>query len=312
TEALPSGKYYYFLTQTDGAGHMSSYTVGSFEIQVNDNNNNLMLYIIIAIGIVSVLGSVSAIVVVKRKSQKKMKPYRKKIPLKITLSHLKAISSLTPSSDEEETQSLIPQQPIIHDTSKEEIAVEKEQIYNIEELKHLGESMFEEGAYLEAIEQFDYVKELLIKQGREEEATLFSELINGINTLIKEREIRTKVLEAEKVNGDSIRIFELYQEIIEISKKLRDFDGVNMFNSEMNDYFNANKIKLIELQKYGFKLEEQADLLSNTGQYEKAAQEFEKCEQISELLMNYNKHETINVEKFKNKKLDCLKKLNGK
>ena len=309
TEDLPSGKYYYFLAQTDGAGNKSSYTVGSFEIQINDDNN-IMLYIIIAIAIVSVLGSVSAIVVIKRKSQKQMKPFRKKIPLKVTLSHLEAISPVTQSSYEDETQNLINQQPVTHDTFKEEIPVEKEQILNIEELKHLGESMFEDGAYLEAIEQFECVKELLIEQGKKEEAKLISELINGINKLIKEREMRTKVLEAEKMNGDSIKIFELYQEIIEISKKLRDIDGVNMFNSEMNDYFNANKIKLIELQKYSFKLEEQADLSSNAGQYEKAIQEFEKCEQISSLLMNFSKNEINNVEKFRNKKLATLQKLN--
>ena len=38
--------------------------------------------------------------------------------------------------------------------------------------------MFEDGAYLEAIEQFECVKELLIEQGKKEEAKLISELIN--------------------------------------------------------------------------------------------------------------------------------------
>ncbi|NHJ26315.1 MAG: LamG domain-containing protein, partial [Candidatus Lokiarchaeota archaeon] len=69
TETLPSGRYYYFLAQIDGAGHQSSYTIGSFTINLNPNNNNLMIYIIIAIGLTSALGSVTVILIMKKRSQ---------------------------------------------------------------------------------------------------------------------------------------------------------------------------------------------------------------------------------------------------
>ena len=116
-------------------------------------------------------------------------------------------------------------------------------------------------------------------------------------------------MDTAKIEGNSIKIFELYQEVIEISDKLKDFDAINMYKSEMTDFFNANKIKLIELQKYEFKLEEQAELSIEAAQYEKAIQKLEKCGQISELLMNFSKNEMNNVERFKNKKLELLQKL---
>jgi hypothetical protein len=309
TEVLPSGKYYYFLTQIDGAGHQSGYTVGSFTISIN-NNNNFMLYIIIAIAIVSVLGSISAIVIIKKKSQKKLKTYWKKIPLKLILSHINKISSSTPSSYEVETQNLIVQKPKTQDTFKEGISFDKEQKLDIEELKNLGENLFEEGAYLEAIKQFEYAKELLIKQRREEEITLFSELIDGIKGLIKERETRIEALDSEKTNGNSIKVFELYQDIIEISKKLRDLDGINMFKSELIDFFKANKLRILEINQYRSSIEQRAELFYKNNYFELAAQEFEKCEKISELLANFRKEEIINVEQFESKKINCLNKRN--
>jgi len=136
-----------------------------------------------------------------------------------------------------------------------------------------------------------------------------SELITGIKELIKQREIRIEALDIEKKNGNSIKIFELFQEVIEISKKLKDFDAVNMFKSEMLDFYNTNKIKVLEIQRYRNDLEKQAELSAHNGQYEKATHEFEICEHISELIMNFNKNEIINVDKFKNKKAECQQKL---
>ena len=311
TEILPSGRYYYFLAQIDGAGHQSSYTIGSFTINLNPNNNNLMIYIIIAIGLTSALGSITVILIMKKRSQKKLGTPRKKIPFKLILSHIIEISPPILKSDEQDVQDSIIQKAKIQDTYKEHLLDEADQQPNIEEIKNLGEELFKEGAYLEAIKQFEHAKELLIKQEKKEEVSLFSELIDGIKALIKEREMRIETLDTEKTIGNSITIFELYQEVIEISKKLKDFDAVNMFKTEMIDFYNVNKIKLLEIQRYRNNLEEQAELSSSNGQYGKAIQEFEMCEHISELIMNFNKNEIINVEKFRNKKLDLLKKINN-
>ena len=308
TEVLPSGRYYYFLAQVDGAGHQSDFTMGSFTIGMN---NNLMIYIIIAIALTSVAGSVTAIVIIRKKSQKRLRAPRKKIPLKLILSHIAEISSSIPISDGEEIQDLIIQKSNIEDINREELLQERALLPNIEEIKNLGEDLFNEGAYLEAVKQFEHARDILRNQGKEEEATLFLELIDGIKGLIKEREMRIEALEVEKVNGNSIKIFELYQDVIEISKNLRDFDAVNMFKSEMMDFFDANKLKVIELQKHRNNLELEAEISASNSQIEKAIKEFEICERISELLMNYNKNEIINVEKFKDKKLDLLKKLNS-
>jgi len=307
TQGLPAGNYYYFLAQIDGTGHQSSYTVGSFTIISNQNPTDFMIYIIIAIALVSVMGSVSIIVVMRKRSQNKMSPPRKKIPLKLVLQHIGEISS----SFEEEIQDLSIKKPSSQSIQSEIIPEEKANKSSIDEIKKLGEELFEEGAYLEAIKQFEHAKELLRTAGEEEEVVIVSELINGINDLIKEREIRIETLDIEKNNGNSIKVFELFQEVIEISKKLNDFDALNMFKSEMLDFYNTNKIKVLEIQRYRNDLEKQAELSSINGQYEKASYEFEMCEHISELIMNFNKNEKINVDKFRKKKLENLQKLNN-
>ena len=298
---LPIGKYYYFLAQIDGAGHQSSYTVGSFTIIASGNGNDLMLYIITAIGVASVLGLSTAIVIVRKKLRQKMEIPKKKIPLKLILAHINEISS------NETNQELITKKLVLE--AKKENIIDKIKQPNVEHFRALGKDLFDEGAYLEAIRQFENAKKLLVNQGKEEEAAILLEIIDGIKNLIKERETRIEILNTAKLDGNSKQIFELYQEIIEISDKLRDIDAISMYKSEMVDYFNVNKVKLIELQKYGFRLEEQAELSAKANQYEKAIQEFEKCSQISELLMNFSKNEMINVERFKNKKLELLQKL---
>ncbi|MFW9781757.1 MAG: LamG-like jellyroll fold domain-containing protein, partial [Candidatus Heimdallarchaeota archaeon] len=306
TDTLPSGKYYYFLAQIDGAGHQSSYTMGSFTININQNDN-FMIYLVIIITLTSVLGSVTGIVIIRKRSQRKLRVPRKKIPLKFTLSHIKEISSKY--SEGREIEDLIIKKQTAQDTIREELLDKMDQQPNIEEIKNIGEQLFDDGAYLEAIKQFELAKEISSKIGREEDVTLFSGLIDGINSLIKEREVRIEALNKEKIDGTSLKIFEFYLDVINISKKLRDIDAVSMFKSEMMNFFNANKYKLIEIQKSRVNLEEQAESLSSAGQYEKAIQEFERCEQISELLMNFNKNERIIIDKFKNKKAECQQKL---
>jgi len=116
-------------------------------------------------------------------------------------------------------------------------------------------------------------------------------------------------LENEKIHGDSARIFDLYYDIIEISKKLRDFDAISMFQTELIQFFQTNKFKLPEIEKLRFNLEQQADLLLNDHLFEMAAKMYEKCEILSLLLENFSKEEIINVENFRNKKDKCLQNL---
>lgn len=307
TDPLPSGKYYYFLAQIDGAGHQSSYTMGSFTINVSQNDD-FMIYLILIIALISVLGSVTGIIIIRKRTQRKLRVSRKKIPLKLVLPHVKEISS---SSGDREIQVDIIQKQNTQETYREELLDEMKEGPNIEEIKNLGEQLFDDGAYLEAIEQFELAKIVSRKIGREEDVKLFSELVEVIKALIKEREITIQALDKEKIDGNSRKIFELYQNLIDISKKLRDIDAVDMFKSDMIDFFNDNKYKLIEMQKYRGSLEEHIESLLSIGQYKEATQELEKCVQISELLMNFNKNEIINIEKFKNKKLNLLQRLNN-
>ncbi|MFX0141525.1 MAG: hypothetical protein ACFFDN_48250, partial [Candidatus Hodarchaeota archaeon] len=154
-----------------------------------------------------------------------------------------------------------------------------------------------------------YAKDLLSKNGRNEDAELFSDLIEGIEGLIQEREKRFGLLENEKMGGESAKIFELYYDIIEISKKLRDVDAISMFQSELIQYFQMNGYKLVDIEYHRFNLEYEADSLLNNSYFELAAQIYGKCEEISQLLVKLGKEEEIaNVEKFRNKKNECLEK----
>jgi tetratricopeptide (TPR) repeat protein len=307
TYDLSPGKYYYFLAQVDGAGHQSNYTMGTFTFNLNSNNNNLTMYIIVALILASMVGSVTVIVILRKKSQKKVSSLRKKVPHKLILRHIDKILSSELTLDEKELQNMLIQKEqnrFFNDglLDKADLKI------NIDELKALGEELFKEGAYLEAIKQFQYAKEVLSKHGRNEDVKLFSDLIAGIEGLIEERERRLEFLEMEKIGGNSVKIFNLYYDIIEISEKIRDIDAVNMFKSELIQYFQMNKYKLEDIENHRSNLEHEADTLSNNHYFELAAQTYGKCEEISQLLVKLGKEEEIaNVEKFKNKKMNTSK-----
>ncbi|MFW9896434.1 MAG: hypothetical protein ACFFD7_11565, partial [Candidatus Thorarchaeota archaeon] len=178
------------------------------------------------------------------------------------------------------------------------------------EVKSLGEELFNEGAYLEAIKQFQNAKEILSKQGKHEEVILISDLVQGIEGLIEERERRLDLLEKEKINEDSVKIFELFYDIIEISKKLRDLDAINMFQSELIQYFQINQSKIKDIENYRSNLEHEADSISYNGFFEMAAQIYGKCEEISQFLVKLEiEEEKANIEKFRNKKKENLEKI---
>ncbi|MFX1432013.1 MAG: LamG-like jellyroll fold domain-containing protein [Promethearchaeota archaeon] len=306
-DALPSGKYYYFLAQIDGAGHQSDFTMGSFTISLNPNDNSLMIYIIIAVVVVSAVGSISAIIIIRKKSHKKIVPPRKKIPLKGILAHITNLPFPELTLDEIKPQNKLTQKEI-YQYYKEKLPIDEDIGINIDEIKALGEELFSVGAYLEALKQFQYAKDILSKHGRNEEIALISELIAIIEGLIEEREKRLEILEKEKIDGDSVKVFELYNDIIGISKKLRDLDAVNMYQSELIQYFQTNRFKLNDIENYRSNLEHEADSLSNNGFFEKAAQIYGKCEEISQLLVDLGKKEELaNAEKFRNKKMNPSK-----
>ncbi|MFX1243240.1 MAG: hypothetical protein ACFFA7_18490, partial [Promethearchaeota archaeon] len=293
-EALPIGKYYFFLAQVDGVGQQGSYTMGTFTV-ITNGPPEINMFLIIGIVLLSVIGSVSAIVLVRRKMKKDIVPAREKIPFKIISSHINKLSST---------------QFTLHDEEIQTMTHEKEIEIHINEIRQIGEELFAEGAYLEAQKQFKVGKDLLTNLGREEEAKLFSDLISGIEGLIEEREKRIEKLEKVKIEGNSGQIFELYHEIIAISKKLRDPDTASFYQSELIQFFQTNRLKLIDLQEYRINLEQKADHLFNNNQFEIAAKIYGKCEKISKLFIQLETDgEMANFEKLKNKKTDCLNRI---
>ncbi|MFX1436854.1 MAG: hypothetical protein ACFFAA_06515, partial [Promethearchaeota archaeon] len=294
-EILSPGKYYFFLAQVDGVGQQSDYTMGTFTVISTSGNN---IFLIIVIGLVSIIGSITAIVLIRKKLKKDITPIRYKIPFKIISSHINKLVS--------------PQFAV--QAKKDQSITDETEIKNrINEIKSLAEELFAEGAYLEAQKQFKLGRDLLISLGKKEEAKLLSELISGIAGLIEEREKRIEILEQIKLEGNSTQVFELYHEIIVISKKLRDSDSASFYQSDLIQFFRINDFKLIDLTEYRSVLEQEADSLMNNNQFEMAAQIYSKCQIISQIFIQLDRDDEIpNFEKFGNKKTKCLKRIKEK
>ncbi|MFX0166726.1 MAG: DUF2341 domain-containing protein [Candidatus Hodarchaeota archaeon] len=306
-ETLPQGKYYYFLAQVDGLGHQSSYTTGTFTVV--STNNNLMIYIIIGITLMSIIGLVSTAIIVKKRTKKDVLPQKEKIPFKIVISHINNISSSQFISEKEGSKKKLIKKETDKTFWDEEFLDEKELGNRLNEIRLLGEELFADGAYLEAQKQFEEAEKLLLKFNKKEEASLYSDLIAGIQGLIEERESRLAKLEQEKLEGNSMNIFNLYYDIIEISRKLKDADGVSMYQSELIQLLRDGKVEFTDLEYQRLNLEDQANALLNDNLFERAAKIFEKCEKISHFLVRSgNDPEKTNLEKFRNKKNECLKK----
>jgi len=304
-EGIPPGSYYFFLIQIDGVGHQSSYTMGTFTmISVGNGNNEIMPFIIIGIIFASVIGSITTIVIVKRRIQKGSIPPRKKIPLKIILSHIDNISDSSQSSEKIAIQK---------GKKQKESTDNKELMARINKIKIYGEELFNEGAYLEAQKQFEFAEKILLKLGKKGEALLFSDLTIGIKELSKERDNKLETLEEAKLDNDSLKIFELSYDLIELSKKLKDYDSASMYLSELTQFYQTDQITLRDLEYQRFNLYKQANSLTEEKIFGKSAEFYEKCEKISQFLVQIGReNEKNNVEKFRKKIKDCLNKASQK
>ena len=313
-EVIPPGIYYFFLIQIDGVGQQSSYTVGTFTIiSVGNGNNEIMPFVIIGIIFASVIGSITTIVIVNRKIQKNSIPRRKKIPLKIILSHIDNISNSSQSSEKSTILKLKKQKENSKVLTQKESIEDKELMTKINNIKIFGENLFDEGAYLEAQKQFELAEKILLKLGKKEEALLFSNLTSGITELNEERDKKLEALEEVKLGNDSLKIFEIYYDLIELSKKLKDYDSASMFLSEFTQFYQTDQIKLRDLKSQRFNLCVLANSLIVERKFEKSAELFELCEKISQFLVQIGRENGKDkTEKFRENIKECLNKASQK
>ncbi|MEJ2293547.1 MAG: hypothetical protein P8Y23_02125 [Candidatus Lokiarchaeota archaeon] len=305
-EPLADGRYYYFLYQVDGVGHQSGYTMGTFSI-VSLIDPSLMNLIIIIVIIGSLIGVSLTIVIAKKKMKKEITPPREKIPLKVVISHIDRISKLNPTSGKTKVPK---KKDRIENSSIKNQSIDEEILKNrIEKIRDFGKELFAEGAYLEAQKQYEFAEKVLLRLGREEEALKFSNLKISIKELTEEREKKLELLEEVKVGKNSIQIFELYNDLIEISLRLKDDDTAEMYKSELVQIFQTDKVKLKDLEYHRFKFYQKANSLLEDESFEKSAEIYGKCENISLFLIELGRiNEAVNVEKFRYKINECLKK----
>jgi len=311
-ESLPLGSYYYFLIQIDGVGQQSSYTTGTFTM-ISVGNDEFMFFLIIGVVLASLIVSVTAIVVVKRKLQKGGLPSRKKIPLKIVISHIENLTKSSQISEKPKKQKIKKPKEKVKTAQQKDSINGEELMVRINKIKIYGEKLFKEGAYLEAQKQFEFAEKILLKLGKKEEALLFSDLTVGIKELSEERDKKLETLEEAKSGNDSLNTFEIYYDLIELSKELKDYDSASMYLSELTQFYQTDQNKLRDLEYQRFNLYKQANSLIEEKIFEKSAELYEKCEKISQFLVQFGReNEKNNVEKFREKIKDCLNKASQK
>jgi hypothetical protein len=305
TEPLVKGKYYYFLFQTDGVGHQSDYTMGTFSI-VSLVDPSFMNLIIIIVIIGSLIGISLTIIIARKRMKKQITPPREKISLKVIINHIDRMSR----SDLTSKKTKISKKKEKTESPSKTQLVDEEILKNrIEKIKTFGKELFAEGAYLEAQKQYEFAEKILLKLGRKEEALKFSNLKISIKQLTEEHEKKLELLEEVKTGKESIRIFELYNDLIELSLRLKDEDTADMYKSELIHIFETDKIKLKDLEYERFKFYKQANSLMEEEEFEKSSEIYEKCENISIFLIELGRiNEAVNVEKFRYKINECLKK----
>jgi tetratricopeptide (TPR) repeat protein len=308
---LTQGTYYYFLAQVDGAGHQSDYTTGSFILVLSNGggnpfDSNMIYFIIIGIALTSIIGITITSIIIKRRIKSKVLPERKKIPINEIIFHINQISKSIRSLKMEK----VPKVPKKSSMKSEESIKNENLVLKLDEIKKLGQELFEEGAYFEAQKQFKYGKELSIELGKGEEAQLFTDLISGIEGLVEEREKRLEQLNQEKMEGSTVRIFDSYYTLVEISKKLRDLDSAKMYLSELIQTFQTSNLSLSDLYEFQSLLNRRAQSLEDDNYYKKAAEVYEKCKKISQLLAQLGREgENIKVDDFEKKINQCLKNI---
>ena len=301
TDSLTPGTYYYFLFQIDGAGLKSNYTTGSFNIiPFSNGGNNITFIDLLPYIIGSLIASITVIIVLRKRILNKIHPPRKKIPLKVIITHIRKISSI------DDHKKIVDNQL----TYKEGIIDEKELEKQLNEIKILGEEFFNEGAYLEAQKQFELAEQLFLKLDKKEEAIFYSKLVADIKRLSEEYEEKLENLEKEIEKKNFIKVLDLYFDLIQISKKLKDFDMVKMYQSEVIQLLKDEKLKISNLEHKRNNLEEKANNFLDQNLFEEAAKFYENCKEISHLLLQLDRvEENFNIDKFRAKRNESLKKI---
>jgi tetratricopeptide (TPR) repeat protein len=238
-------------------------------------------------------------------------PRRKKVPLKVILSHINNISKS--SQIKETTEIHKPTKQKKKKTANKKLISDKELEARINKIKNYGEKLLTEGAYLEAQKQFEFAENILLKLDKKEEALVFSDLKIGIKELSEQRDDRLEMLEEVKLGNDTLKIFDTYYDIIELSEKLKDYDSADIYLSELIHFYQNEQRKLRDLEYQRFKLYKKANSLIKEKSFEQSVELYEMCEKISQILVEIGReNEKNNVKKFQEKVKECLKKASQK
>lgn len=135
------------------------------------------------------------------------------------ITHINKISKSHPLFEENQPENNLIAEEVEEELDNETIEVQ------ISEILEIGEELFANGSYLEVINHFDQAAATFQKYGYEIEAHIFYKKANELRSLIAERAGKLTLLEQAKICKNLTNIFALYKDIMEISRKINDFDG---------------------------------------------------------------------------------------
>ena len=96
---------------------------------------------------------------------------------------------------------------------------------------------------------------------------------------------KLELLEQEKLAKNTSNITNLYFDLIDIAKRLKDFDGIEMYQSELKQLYDDGILSISDFIQERGKLEDEANLFLNQFHYRKAAERYENCEDITHFLI---------------------------
>lgn len=180
----------------------------------------------------------------------------------------------------------------------------------LKKLKDIGRKLMDDGDFTQALTLFKETSDLLLEEGRKREAVYFSLQFNKLRGLLIERKEKIDELREARSKNNQIEILRLFPTIIDLSRRLKDDESVNRYESEFIDFKENININRKNLLAERIKLAKKAIILEKQGLFKDAAILYQKAEKISSVLSILGYENGSNVNKFKDKKEDCRKKSN--
>ncbi len=237
-DKLPSGKYYYYIYQIDGAGLQSEIAIGEFQVL---SKNYSLIYVSIIFSILA------TILIIKMRFSKEMPIKRKVIPLKIIHQHVKNLNEepLKYHKLDDSTNSI---HTLINNLSQENRNNNNNNRKNFQYHTDIDTSkikiieLYLEGAYLEAMMESQSIIKKYSYEINFTENQFFIDFWKKLNDLVEMKKDLEMEIELARYNNDKDKVIKYYNKLIPILQELNDIETYKILKNELAEIINEKKI----------------------------------------------------------------------